>query len=271
MKFFKHILLFSFILFFVKSNADIPDKPKVPHLVNDFSDILSKNEEIKLEKKLLAFNDSTSTQIVIVTVNDFDDYDISQYAFELGEKWGVGQKGFDNGIVILIKAKGAKGKRQAFIAVGYGLEGVIPDITAKRIVENEMIPEFKKGRFFAGLDKATTVLMKLSSGEFKAKDYNKKTKKSFFPLIIVLFIFILMLVLSFQKRKNIIYSSSGSSDIPFWLALFLASYTGTRTGKYNDFVSGSGTFGDWDSGISSGGFGGFGGGSFGGGGAGGSW
>lgn len=241
---------------------DIPAKPNPPRLVNDFAAILSPGELNALENKLVAFNDSTSTQIVIVTVADLGGYDVSEFATKLGESWGVGQKGKNNGIVILIKPTGGKGQKKTFISVGYGLEGVIPDAIANRIIDNEMIPEFKTGNYYAGLDKATTVLFGLAKGEFTAANYKKKTQPKgstafafIFPILIILiFIFI-------SRRRRGGSNTIGGSGLPWFLAGMFLGGGGNSSGSWGNFSGGGG----------SGGFGGFGGGGFGGGGAGGSW
>jgi uncharacterized protein len=92
-----------------------PQRPNPPKLVNDFAAVMSANEVSALEIKLVAFNDSNSTQIAIVTLKSIGEYDIAEYAFELGEKWGIGQKGKNNGILILI----APAERKVFIATGH--------------------------------------------------------------------------------------------------------------------------------------------------------
>ena len=121
---------------------DIPE-PMVPYrLVNDFAGLFSASETEMLEQKLLAYHDTTSTQIYVVTVRDMGGYPVSDYAFRLGEKWGIGQKSKNNGAVILIKPKIGNSRGQAFIATGYGLEARINDAYAGRIVRNEMIPYF---------------------------------------------------------------------------------------------------------------------------------
>jgi len=126
---------------------DIPEPMTPPRLVNDFADILNPEEQNALEYKLRSYYDSTSTQIYVVSVNDLAGYDAGDYAFRLGEKWGVGQKGKDNGIVILIKPKIGNEKGRAYIATGYGMEEIIPDAVARRIVDNEMIPHFRNNRY----------------------------------------------------------------------------------------------------------------------------
>jgi uncharacterized protein len=265
----RFILLFSLFLFFTlnisASDAVIPQRPEPPRLVNDFSGLLSKSQTNMLESKLRAFNDTTSNQIAIVIVNSLNNYDPASFAFKIGEDWGVGQGKFNNGIVVLVKPKSSSSDRgQAYIAIGYGLEPVIPDALAKRIVENEMIPNFKQNDYYKGLDQATNVLMRLASGEISEEGYNKSKKTSgiiaFLPFIIILIIFLLI-------RASGSRSHSVGKNVPFWTALWLGSSLGSRGGgHWGGFSGGSGGFGG-----GGGGFGGFGGGSFGGGGAGGSW
>jgi uncharacterized protein len=255
------LVLSVFLFFYENSKAqDVPEKPVPPRLVNDFANILSQQEKSLLETKLVAFNDSTSNQIVIVTVNDFGGYDKAEYSTALGEKWGVGQKGKNNGIIILIKPSGKQGQRKAHIAVGYGLEPLVPDITAKRIVQNEMIPEFEKGNYYEGLNKATNVIIGLVKGEFTAEKYQKKKASGgmIFSFIFPIFILLLIFFIAGRKRNS---STLGGSGLP-WLAALMLMGGGNRS---------SGSWGDFSGGGGGGGFGGFGGGSFGGGGAGGSW
>ena len=152
---------------------EFPEKQYPPRLVNDFAGMLNGQEINSLESKLVAFNDSTSTQIAIVTVGDLMGYEVADYAQQLAEKWGIGQKGLDNGILILIKPRTNESMGQVSIAQGYGLEGAIPDLTCARIIDNEILPAFREGDIYGGLDKATTILMQLASGEFSAEEYGK--------------------------------------------------------------------------------------------------
>ena len=247
----------------------IPQRPIPPKLVNDFAKILSKKEIKALETKLVRFNDTTSNQITIVTVTTLGDYTPSMFAYEIGEKWQVGQKGFDNGIVLLVKPKMSSNDRgKAYIAVGYGLEPAIPDAIAKRIVDNEMIPFFKQDDYYGGINQATNVLMKFAAGEISADGYAKKTETpALFSLIpfIIIFIIILLIKRGGGRSHGIGGRSSNSS---LWTALMLGSMmnSGSHSGSWGNFSGGSSGFGG-----GGGGFGGFGGGSFGGGGAGGSW
>lgn len=258
------VLLVSVFSFITKSiNAqEIPAKPNPPRLVNDFANILSSEELNALENKLVTFNDSTSTQVVIVTIADLGGYDKAQFTTALGEKWGVGQKGKNNGIIILVKPTGNKGQRKAHIAVGYGLESVIPDAIAKRIIQNEMIPEFEKGNYYGGLDKATTIIIGLAKGEFTAENYKKKTQSKGGSIFAILFpIIIIIIVIIISRKKGGGSKTIGGSSLPWFAALMLM----------NSGRGSSGSWGGFSGGSSGGGFGGFGGGGFGGGGAGGSW
>jgi len=257
------------------ASDEIPARPDPPRLVNDFTGTLSAGEVAQLESKLVNFNDTTSTQIVVVMVNSLGEYDKAQFADLLGEKWGVGYKGKNNGVVVLVKPKTAASGGEAFITAGYGLEAVVPDITIKQIIEDEMIPYFRENRYFEGIEAGTNILMKLTANEFTADQYTKRSKSGgggtigfLIPFIIIIIVFVKLL--GGRRGMRTVAGRSGSS-LPFWTALFLANQMGNRhTGKWNDFSSGGGSFGGFGGG-GGGSFGGFGGGSFGGGGAGGSW
>lgn len=246
---------------------DYPEKPYPPRLVNDFENILNDVDEQQLEDKLVNFDNQTSTQIAIVSVSDIKGYDIDEYATNLAHKWGIGREQKDNGIIILVSVA----NRQISIQIGYGLEGVVPDAIAKRIIENEVKPEFRVGNYYAGIDKAVNTLMSLTKGEYTADEYNKKSE-NVNPFIGVFIVFLIFIVLGsiFGKARKARHYSMGR-NIPFWLALMMMSGSqNSGRGKYGSFSSGRGSFGGFG-GSGGGGFGGFGGGGFGGGGASGSW
>jgi len=244
------------------SAQDLPEKPYPPRLVNDIAGMLNSSEVNSLENKLVAFDDSTSTQIAIVTVSDLMGYEVADYAHRLAEKWGIGQKGLNNGILILLKPKTDNSGGQVTIAPGYGLEGAIPDITCAEIIDYEMIPAFREGDYFRGLDKATTILMKLASGEFSADEYGSQRKGNsggIAPFIIIVIIIIVIMIIRGNGGKNQRHISD--KGLPLWLLMsMMNSGRGSHSGSWGGFSGGGG-----------GGFGGFGGGSFGGGGASGSW
>ena len=258
-------LIFILVVFlgYITVNAQIPSRPSPPRLVNDFAGVLSQDERNSMERALEQFARETSTQIVVVTVEDLQGYDPGDFAFRLGEAWGVGQKDKDNGIVILLKPKTGNESGRIFIATGYGLEGVLPDAVVNgAIIDTEMIPYFKEENYYMGLQKGISVIMDITRGEYTAQYYEENYAREtggLLPVIIIfLFIFILAPILRGRRRR---YYSPGRS-LPFWIALGLMSGGHSQRGSFSDFSSGSGGFG---------GFGGFGGGSFGGGGAGGSW
>ena len=266
-------LLSIFLVFLLSSGyiigQDIPTQPQPPRLVNDFANILTPQQNNALERKLVAFSDTNSTQIAIVIVSTLNGYDVADYAQRLAQDWGIGQKKQDNGVIILLQPKTAKQGGEINIDVGYGLEPFIPDITNKRIIENEMIPYFKKDDYYGGLDAATDVIIDLAAGHFSADEYQKQTKGgSLFGFLVPIIVMIIIFSMINRGRKGQ-YTTGGSrsSSLPFWLAMgMMGGMSGGRSGSsFGNFSSGSGGFGGGGS------FGGFGGGSFGGGGASGSW
>jgi uncharacterized protein len=241
----------------------IPDVPNPPRLVNDYLNLLSPSQRDELERKLVAYDDSTSNQIAVITIGDIGDYDISDFAVALGRKWGVGgQKEFSNGIVLVILIDKERNQRKVWIATGYGLEGAIPDITAKQIIENDIIPNFKANDIYRGLDEGTSDLMRAAAGEYKAPaGYSKRGNDgggSGVFLAIIIFIVIMIIISRSGRGGGGMMSRRG--------------YRGWNSPVWWLPTGGSGGGGGgWSGGSSGGGFGGFGGGSFGGGGAGGSW
>jgi uncharacterized protein len=256
--------IFTFVFLFWSSLAigqELPEKPNPPRLVNDYvGGLLSESQIAALENKLVAYHDSTSTQIVVVIINSTQPYEIADYAYQLGRKWGVGQEGKDNGIVLLW----APGDRKVTIQTGYGMEGVLPDIYAKRIISNIITPNFREVRYYQGLDEATTAIIKYAEGEYKAEPQSEEG----IPMgliVLVLFLVILVVFISSKNGGNRGGGGKGMMDNSGWP---YTTYTGwgRQSGSW-----GGGFGGGWSGGSRGGGFGGFGGGSFGGGGASGSY
>ncbi len=237
------------VSFFISTSvfAQLPERASPPRLVNDFASFLSANEQRALEQKLVAYDDSTSNQIAIVTVEDLQGYAASDYAFKLAEKWGIGRKHKNNGILILA----AKNSRDVFIATGYGLEDVLPDAICKRIVERIVIPNFRQGNFYEGFNAATDEIIARSTGKFQAE---KKEEEDGIPLWVILLIVFLIIIISSSA------SSGGKGG---------RTISGRGYNRPGPIIWGGG--GGFGGGSRGGGFGGFGGGSFGGGGAGGKW
>ena len=258
-----------FLFLFVVSSCfaqQIPNRPTPPRLVNDFTNTLTKNQQYNLEQKLVAYNDTTSTQIAVVFVNDLQGTTVADFAYQLGEKWGVGTKD-NNGVVILVKPK-TNTKGEVYISVGYGLEPYVPDAIAKRIIENEMIPAFKNNDYYSGVSNAVDIIIGLASGAFSAEEYSSSDDDIFILVFFIIMMAAMIFFINIAGKVGKTYSSK-HDDSSIWKALFWASVfsNGNRHNHHDHwggFSSGSGGFGG-------GGFSGFGGGHFGGGGAGGSW
>jgi uncharacterized protein len=259
-------LSFFILLFFlsetVAAQFDIPPKPKTAEQTSlyDYIDLLNASQQKALKAKLVRYADSTSTQIVVAIISSTNGEDISLLGAKWGQKWGIGQADEDNGILIIL----AKDDKHIDINTGYGIEYRITDRTAERIINRIIIPEFKAGSYYNGLDKGADAIFAALKGEFNEdRDFSKETGPPLELIIIVIFI-IIIIALSVKKngrgggnRGN----RRGSSLLDF----IILSNMG-RTGGFGGSSNGGGSFGG------GGGFGGgFGGGGFGGGGASGSW
>lgn len=240
--------VFFILIPFLLMAQGIPKRPSPPRLVNDLAGILSGSQVKQLEDKLVVLDKQNSTQVAVVIVNTTEQYSPFEYATQIGDQWQVGDADLDNGVVLLVAVK----DRKTFIATGRGSEGWLPDILTNRIVNNYLLPNFKKGNYFAGIDQATDVIAKLATGEYGAKDVkgSDSNKKRQIPFAVVILILGLIIFLSRFNRGG-------------------HGYRGTTYYGGGFYGGGGGSFGGRSSGGGS--FGGFGGGSFGGGGSGGSW
>jgi len=197
-KYFSFLLVLLSVSVFAQSDG-IPNRPSPNKLVNnlslEFPDFLSSTEQSQLENKLANFANETSNQIVVVIVDDLGGMEPWDYATRLGQKWGAGQSKADNGVVVLIKPTGGKGQRKMHIAVGYGLEGAIPDATANQITDNELGPGLASGNYYASIDKTVDVLMSLAKGEYDSNAYAKKNKSKFPKQLIIPIIFVILFLI----------------------------------------------------------------------------
>lgn len=224
--------------------------------VNDYASILSSETAYQLTRLSDEIERKTTAQLAIVTIDTVSPLGIENYAVRLFEKWGIGQKGKDNGVLLLVAVK----DRAVRIEVGYGLEGAIPDILAKQIIENSIIPFFKNGDYNAGVLKGAVALSRLIAKEYNvdismldnfSSDASVPEKSSdFFTFLFIIFIIIII----FGLRTGF-----------FWWWFFPHGSYKRRHGYWH------GTGFGGSSGGFSGGFGGFGGGFSGGGGASGRW
>lgn len=223
----------------------VPKKKTPPKLVNDYTNTLTPSQAQALEKKLVAYDDTTSNQIAVVIIPTTGNYSVEEVALEILRTWGVGNKDINNGLVLLI----AKNDRKMRIEVGYGLEGAVTDVDSKDIIENVLKPNFRANNFYAGIDEATDALIQEAAGEYKAPQNYGSSKKAKGKGISTIVIIIIILVIIFAG------SAPGGG-------------TYVSRGGFSGWTGGGGRSG-WSGG--GGGFGGFGGGSGGGGGASGSW
>lgn len=255
----KRILIYCFLLITQVAFAqNIPPKPNPPRLVNDFAGVLSASEIEALERKLVAYDDSTSIQIAVVTISTLNGASLEDYALKILRDWGVGNKKTNNGVVILA----AINDRKVRIETGYGMEGAITDILGKTIIQNEIAPNFRATNYYTGLDKASDAIIEAAAGTYKApRGYRDRGKQGDFPVIgFIIIILIILFILSRINRGGGGMMSRrgyrGLDNVPsvWW---FPSGGGGSSGG------------GGWSGG--GGGFGGFGGGGGGGGGASGDW
>lgn len=261
----RYLFLISLFLIsnFGWAQFDIPPKPEKQTSVYDYVNLLNAVEKNQLEQKLIRYADSTSTQIVAVVISSTKGENINYLGAQWGQKWGIGQAKEDNGILILL----AKDDRRIAINTGYGAEEFLTDLMSKRIIEQVIIPEFKQGDYYGGLNAGADAIFQVLNGEFR-EDRTLGTNqgfpfKEFLPFIIF---FIIMILLSRRNRGNRNNrGGKGGSGLDIWDIIILSNM---GRGGYRGGSSGGGFGG----GFGSGGFGGgFGGGGFGGGGASGGW
>jgi len=262
MKKFLSIFLLQLVSFavFSQNNFDpeslLKQRPSNQVLVNDFTNTLTADQKDALERKLVAFDDSTSTQIAVVIIPSLNGNDVADFNVKLFRAWGVGNKKNNNGVVLLI----AKDDHRLNITTGYGVEGALPDITCKEIIDGIIVPKFKGDDYYHGIDEGTTAIMQAVKGEYSAPPgYNKNKGRGDVSGRIIFFIIIIIIILALSSGGR----GGGGSFM---------SRRGFAAWTIGNMIGGGGGGGGWGGGGGGGGgFGGFGGGSSGGGGASGGW
>ncbi|WCC42746.1 TPM domain-containing protein [Tenacibaculum finnmarkense] len=238
----------------------IPEKPAFQTSVYDYVGLLSRSQKSRLESKLIKYSDTTSTQIVVAIINSTEGENINYLAANWGEKWGFGQAKEDNGVFVLLAHK----DRRISIQAGKGTEHLLTDFTSKRIIERNIIPAFKQGDYYTGLNNGADAIFKTLNGEYTG---SRKEKDEFDPSIIIFIIIMVVffIIISRGDKNNRggvkRYRKTSSAGSIFETIILTNSGRGSfGGGSFGGSSSGGGGFG-----------GGFGGGSFGGGGASGSW
>ncbi|GAA4893055.1 hypothetical protein GCM10023311_16920 [Flaviramulus aquimarinus] len=260
------LLLAILSLSFSYAQFDIPEKPKFQTSVYDYINLLSDTQKSNLERKLIKYSDTTSTQIVVAIINSTEGENINFLGAKWGQEWGIGQEKEDNGILILL----AKGDRRIAINTGYGIEYLLTDALSKRIIERDIIPYFKQNDYHGGLNRGADAIFEVLNGEYKG---SRKSTNDEFPIgfiFILIFIFIVILISISKNRRGGGRNGGHRSNGGSLLEAIILSNMGR--GSYRRGSSG------WGGSSSGGGFsggggfgGGFGGGGFGGGGASGGW
>jgi len=235
----------------------IPSKPQKNMYVYDYVNLLNNQQKEHLQNKLYRYEDSTSTQIVIAIIDDLYGEDIGMLGTKWAHEWGIGGKEEDNGIFILLKKDKIGSGGQIDIATGYGIEYRMTDRMAKQVINRVVIPNFKKNRYYEGLDQATDMIIDILSGEFEGKDLPNKNKGAWFPFLFMIVIFLLII---FNKQKPGGGSGGRRSNSPSLLDILILGSMGSSSGSGFNRSGGGGFTG-----------GSFGGGGFGGGGASGRW
>jgi uncharacterized protein len=224
---------------------EVPLKPE--GRVTDRTGTLNQRELTALEQKLEAFEKETTNQIAVLLIPSLEGDSLEDFSIRLAEKWKIGQRGKNNGAILLI----VKNERKLRIEVGYGLEGALPDALAGSIIRNEIAPRFKEGQFYAGVDAGVKAIMAATKGEYRAAKKNPQSSQGlplWVPLVLILVVGSVMVMSAVGRKRH--YHSGGSRG---W----------TSGGGY--WGGGGGSFGDSGGGFSGGG------GDFGGGGASGDW
>ncbi|RED47311.1 uncharacterized protein DFQ10_1011100 [Winogradskyella eximia] len=270
----KHIAFKVLLVLFLASpfiglaQYDIPDKPEFQTSVyDDEIKLLSASEKSNLERKLIRYSDSTSTQIVVAIISSTKGEYINYLGAQWGEKWGIGQADKDNGIFILL----ARDDRKINISTGKGVEHLLTDAMSKRIINTDVIPYFKRNDYYGGLNRATDAIFEVMNGEYQG---SRQSEGGEFPVEVIIFLVIIFIIFVIAISKSHGGGNGGNrgnrSDSRSLLEAIILSNMGR--GSYSRGSSTGGFGGGGFGGSSGGGFGGgFGGGSFGGGGASGGW
>jgi len=280
-------------MLFLYSSAYGLDVPAFQGYVNDYAAMISAPVKAELERELKNFEQSDSTQIVVLTISSLEGGNIEDFGIRTAEAWKPGQKGKDNGIIFIV----SKQDRKIRIEVGRGLEGKLTDLTAGRIVDLVVKPRFKRGDFDGGFVSGVSALIDAARGEFKADPQKQSSgRRGGSSQFLTFLIFGLVAVLFLGSISRVLGAAAGAVALPLtaFLAfsamsilviailavvgllaglLLPALFSAGRSGGGGGFWPGGyygGGFGG-GGGYDGGGFGGGGGGDFGGGGASGDW
>ncbi len=205
-----------FIFFFILSLCSLPlvayslDVPKLQGYVNDYAGMISPSAKSKIEEGLKAFEQSDSTQVVILTIPSLEGENLEDFSIKVAEAWKIGQQLKDNGIILLV----SKQERKIRIEVGRGLEGRLTDLMAGRIIDQVIKPRFKQGDFDAGFVMGTSALIAATRGEFKAEQRPAQRGQKGFPPFLTFLLFMGVFVLILGTFSRVLGGIAGAAGLP---------------------------------------------------------
>lgn len=285
----RRFILIILCLLFPQMGACL-EVPQLHSRVNDYAAMLSPETVQGLEGKLAEFERKESTQVVVLTVPTLAGDSLEDFSIRVAESWRIGQRGTDNGVILVIAAQ----DRKMRIEVGRGLEGVLTDLLSGRIIRDEIAPRFREGDIDGGVIAGVSAIMSAVTGEYQAQPRDLRSGRKSAPPVLTLFVFLVVGCIFFGAISKLLGGVAGAVGLPF---LALTSFPGIGTillallgimgfglGLFLAFLFGSGGRGGFGGPFIGGGFGGYhgggggfgggfsgGGGGFGGGGASGDW
>lgn len=230
-------ILLTLLLIFSFSLADITTSfPKLTGLVVDTAKLLTQNQKDILTSILKIQEEETSNQIVVVTLNSLEGYEIAEYSYQLGRHWGIGQKDKNNGVLLVISLN----DRKLRIEVGYGLEGALTDKISHEIIEYTLKPSFRKNQYFEGIQKSINQITLAIKGEYiqDEKVNNNSSSSELFPILFFMIIFASMIFANISKKlqHQLLYKISKSSLFSSFFGFFAYAFSLEFT-SYNIIIA----------------------------------
>lgn len=225
------------VLFLNAAFAQI-EIPKIIDPVTDLTNTIDRDDYVKLRKQIVRFEDSTSNQIVVLIIPTLGENDIREFGIKTLEQNKIGQKGNDNGILLLI----VKDDRKVSIEVGYGLEGVLTDAICEQIIRKEIRPEFRDGNYTKGISAAIQTMMLATKGEYTAEKKNEKNS-GWYGVVIVLAVILSAIVGASRGRQYGVTSSGYRRHNNWWGGGFGGGFGSVGGGGGGGWSAGGGRFG----------------------------
>lgn len=246
------VVLVLLVVLTIRSPAATPLPPKPEHYYNDYAGLTSQQTQRELDAKLTDFERQTSNQILVAIFQELPaDVEIADYTQRVAESWGVGQRKTENGVVLFVFAK----SRKMYIQVGYGLEGALPDLLAKQIIQNEIAPAFRESRYDEGLTRGVTAILAATRGKYKGTGSTQGSRddnsgQGSWPLLLFIVLFVLFQWYRSRSRpaRGSMYDRGGRRYVrdPWGASIFPPFGGGGSSGSGNGgggFSGGGGRFG----------------------------